>query len=255
MSTGTMDMKDITRRSCLMFLMAFLALSALFFLPAGTLAYWHGWVYMGLLLTPMAFVLRFLRHSPHLLERRMQMRGRERTQKRLVGSPRSTSWPRSPCQASISAGAGRPCPCGSSSLAISLFCSATDHHPVFVENRYASRTVEVGRRPAGDQHGPYAIVRHPMYVGVLVMYLATPVALGSWWALLPAAVIVPDPGRSHPERGAGARAGPAWVQGVQAEDEIQATAGDMVGRLHSGTAVARGARVNMVLGFRRPTQH
>ena len=41
------------------------------------------------------------------------------------------------------------------------------------------------------QSGPYAIVRHPMYLGTMLMYLATPVALGSWWALLPALLIVP----------------------------------------------------------------
>ena len=40
-------------------------------------------------------------------------------------------------------------------------------------------------------NGPFAYVRHPMYLGTALMYLATPVALGSWWALLPALLIVP----------------------------------------------------------------
>ena len=39
--------------------------------------------------------------------------------------------------------------------------------------------------------GPYAIVRHPMYAGTAALYLATPVALGSWWALIPALSYVP----------------------------------------------------------------
>jgi len=39
--------------------------------------------------------------------------------------------------------------------------------------------------------GPYALVRHPMYLGVTLMYLASPLALGSYWALLPALLIVP----------------------------------------------------------------
>ena len=38
--------------------------------------------------------------------------------------------------------------------------------------------------------GPYALVRHPMYLGVLMMYVFSPLALGSWWAILPAASIV-----------------------------------------------------------------
>ena len=62
---------------------------------------------------------------------------------------------------------------------------------VFRANSYASRIIEVEQ----DQHvitsGPYAIVRHPMYAGVIVMYLLTPLALGSWWAVIPALPLVP----------------------------------------------------------------
>ncbi len=62
---------------------------------------------------------------------------------------------------------------------------------VFRENRYASRIVEVEQGQRVISSGPYAVVRHPMYVGTALMYLASPVALGSWWALLPALLIVP----------------------------------------------------------------
>jgi len=37
--------------------------------------------------------------------------------------------------------------------------------------------------------GPYAHVRHPMYSGAILMYVATPIALGSWWGLLPVIII------------------------------------------------------------------
>ena len=56
---------------------------------------------------------------------------------------------------------------------------------VFQENRYASRAVEVEKGQPVIQSGPYAIVRHPMYFGTALMYLATPVALGSWWSCCP----------------------------------------------------------------------
>jgi protein-S-isoprenylcysteine O-methyltransferase Ste14 len=62
---------------------------------------------------------------------------------------------------------------------------------VFRENRFTSRTVQVEQGQQVISMGPYAVVRHPMYVGVLVFYLASPIALGSWWALLPAAVVLP----------------------------------------------------------------
>lgn len=62
---------------------------------------------------------------------------------------------------------------------------------VFRENSHASRIVEVEQGQRVITTGPYAIVRHPMYVGVLVMYLCMPVALGSWWAVIPALPLVP----------------------------------------------------------------
>ena len=55
---------------------------------------------------------------------------------------------------------------------------------VFRENSYTSRIVEVEKGQKVITSGPYALVRHPMYTGIILMYLFTPVALGSWWALL-----------------------------------------------------------------------
>jgi protein-S-isoprenylcysteine O-methyltransferase Ste14 len=54
---------------------------------------------------------------------------------------------------------------------------------VFKENSYASRTIEVVENQKVITTGPYSIIRHPMYLGSLIMYLLTPVALGSWWAV------------------------------------------------------------------------
>ncbi len=56
---------------------------------------------------------------------------------------------------------------------------------------YAARTVQVDEGQYIIKTGPYAVVRHPMYVGTLLMYLVTPLALGSYWALIPAAFIIP----------------------------------------------------------------
>ena len=53
---------------------------------------------------------------------------------------------------------------------------------VFKENSHASRTIEVVDGQKVITTGPYSIIRHPMYLGFLVMYLLTPIALGSSWA-------------------------------------------------------------------------
>ena len=55
---------------------------------------------------------------------------------------------------------------------------------VLRENSYASRIIEVEKGQKVISTGPYAIVRHPMYLGVLLMLLFTPLALGSYWALI-----------------------------------------------------------------------
>ena len=62
---------------------------------------------------------------------------------------------------------------------------------VFKTNSYASRIIEVEKGQKVISSGPYAVVRHPMYLGVLFFYLFSPVALGSYWALIPALIIIP----------------------------------------------------------------
>jgi protein-S-isoprenylcysteine O-methyltransferase Ste14 len=61
---------------------------------------------------------------------------------------------------------------------------------VFRENQYASRTVQVEQGQQVISSGPYALVRHPMY-RAMTIYLASPLALGSYWGLIPALAIVP----------------------------------------------------------------
>ena len=54
---------------------------------------------------------------------------------------------------------------------------------VFKENTFASAIIEVGTGQKVISTGPYALVRHPMYIGWLVTFLGVPLALGSWWGL------------------------------------------------------------------------
>jgi protein-S-isoprenylcysteine O-methyltransferase Ste14 len=174
-------------------LLAVPALWAILFVPAGTLAYWEAWLYLAILLIPMLFVFRYLlKNDPQLLERRMQMREREVAQRRIIalsylyflvaftlpGFDRRWGWSDVPLLVVIVA-----------DLVVML------GYGMFVlvlrENQYAARTVQVEQSQRVISSGPYTFVRHPMYLGVTLMYLASPLALGSYWALLPAVLIVP----------------------------------------------------------------
>jgi protein-S-isoprenylcysteine O-methyltransferase Ste14 len=62
---------------------------------------------------------------------------------------------------------------------------------VFMVNSYASRVIEINRGQKVIDTDVYAIVRHPMYFGVSLMYAFSPLALGSYWAMLPGVMIIP----------------------------------------------------------------
>jgi protein-S-isoprenylcysteine O-methyltransferase Ste14 len=55
---------------------------------------------------------------------------------------------------------------------------------VVKQNKFAAATIEVVHNQSVISTGPYAVVRHPMYSGMLVMLFGTPLALGSWWGIM-----------------------------------------------------------------------
>jgi protein-S-isoprenylcysteine O-methyltransferase Ste14 len=61
----------------------------------------------------------------------------------------------------------------------------------FRANTFTAGTIEIAEGQHVIDSGPYAIVRHPMYAGAIILVLGIPLALGSWWGLIPAALLVP----------------------------------------------------------------
>jgi protein-S-isoprenylcysteine O-methyltransferase Ste14 len=61
----------------------------------------------------------------------------------------------------------------------------------FRANSFTAGTIEVAEGQPLVDSGPYAIVRHPMYAGALILVAGIPLGLGSWWGLIPAALLVP----------------------------------------------------------------
>jgi protein-S-isoprenylcysteine O-methyltransferase Ste14 len=164
---------------------AFLLLGLILFLPAGTIHYWQAWVFMATLALPaLLVVIHYMKTDPELIERRMRMREKEREQQLLI----KFSYPLF-LLAFILPGLDHRFGWSIVPLAVALvadgiiFCGYLLFVLVLKENRYASRVVEVARDQPVISTGPYAVVRHPMYVSVLMIYLASPIALGSWWAM------------------------------------------------------------------------
>lgn len=166
---------------------------AVLFLPAGTLDYWEAWVYLGLVLAlALGAGLWLFRHSPQLLVRRMRMREPTRQQVGIVsvagfvmiaafllpGFDHRWGWSQVPIALVIGADAV-------------VLVSYLFVFWVQKVNEFASRVVEVEEGHRLVDTGPYAIVRHPMYLGMMWFMMATPVALGSYWAVIPALGIVP----------------------------------------------------------------
>ncbi len=192
MTNHQLSRGQLAARALIRLLSGFVLLLAMLLLPAGSLAYWEAWTYMVVLFVPIIIVLVYLLvNDPALLERRMRTKEKDARQNLIVkigavfyvltflvpGFDRRFELSHVPVAAVILADVFVL-------LGYSLFIL------VLRENSYASRVVEVERGQRVVTTGPYSIVRHPMYLAALVMYLSTPVALGSWWAVIAAMPLV-----------------------------------------------------------------
>ena len=189
---NTEEQKKLRKKIAVLVPAVFLGLGLIFFIPAGTLDYWEAWVYCAVLLVPFVFVLTYLlRKDPELLARRIRLNEKEPAQRRIIrasslifftgflipGLDHRFGWSDIPVEAVLAAN-------------VLVIVGYALVFLVFKENPFASRVVEVEPDQRVISSGPYALVRHPMYLGTSIMWLATPIALGSYWAL-PVFLILP----------------------------------------------------------------
>lgn len=172
------------------YIAGFILIGALLFLPAWTFSYFGAWLFLALLFIPMLIVgiVLFFR-SPSLLEKRLQGREKEKAQKGVValsglmfpvGFVLSAldfrfSWSRVPLWLTVVA-------------SVLFLIGYGMYAEVMRENAYLSRTVEVSDGQKVISTGFYGIVRHPMYLATLLMFLPMPLILGSFWGLIPFAL-------------------------------------------------------------------
>jgi protein-S-isoprenylcysteine O-methyltransferase Ste14 len=171
---------------------AFLLLGLMFFLPAWSFDYWQAWVYILIIIVPMTIMSWYLyKHDPELLERRMRTKEKQSTQKMVVilsflfyvpafvipGFDVRFGWSNVPWVVVIVA------------EALVLF-----GYLLFIivlrTNSYASRVIEVEKDQVVITTGLYAIVRHPIYLAMLILCTFSPLALGSYWAMILVVILV-----------------------------------------------------------------
>ena len=182
-------MKSLASKTIFGFGELIIALGLFLFAPAWTFDYWQAWVYIGVFAISAALITAYLwKKDPKLLERRVNagpVAEKEKYQKLIqlfasvvfIGMmifpslDHRFSWSSVPVSIVI---------IGDVFVALGFFIVFI----VFKANTFTSATIEVATEQKVISTGPYAIVRHPMYVGGLVMLFGTPVALGSWWGLI-----------------------------------------------------------------------
>ena len=165
----------------LKFFSGLLLVGLLLFLPAGSFAYWQGWLLIGILFLPMfAAGLVMMVKSPDLLRKRLNAKEEQNEQKQVVALSGLMF-----LAAFILAGlnfrfAWIVMPRWSVWTAAVLFLLAyLLYAEVLRENTYLSRTIEVQEHQKVIDTGLYGIVRHPMYAATVLLFLSMPLVLGS----------------------------------------------------------------------------
>ena len=163
------------------FIAGLLLVGLLLFLPAGTVAFWQAWLLIGILFVPMFIAgLVMMKRSPELLQKRLNVREEQREQRVVIllsgimflaafvvaGFNYRFSWFILPAWVSYAA-------------AVIFLLAYALYAEVLRENVYLSRTIEVQENQKVIDTGLYGIVRHPMYLCTVILFLAMPLVLGS----------------------------------------------------------------------------
>ena len=173
-------------QAILKFLLGVLLVGALIFLPAGSLAFFSGWLLMGILFIPMFFAgIVMMIKNPDLLKSRLDAKEKQKDQSMVIklsglmflagfivaGLGFRFGWFILPKIVTICA-------------AVVFLFAYVLYAEVLRENTYLSRTIKVQENQRVIDTGLYAIVRHPMYSVTLLLFLSMPIVLGSAYSFI-----------------------------------------------------------------------
>ncbi len=189
-------MTALNRRAFVGFLVLFLAMAVLLFVPAGTLDYWQAWTLLVVFFLPaLAITLYLMKRDPKLLARRLSAgpTAEKQTSQKIIQTLTSAGfvamlvvpaldrrfhWSSVPVSLAIA---------GDILVAIGFLIVFF----VYRENTYASATIEIAPDQKVISTGLYSHVRHPMYMGGLLCFVGMALALASWWAFLVMILVLP----------------------------------------------------------------
>jgi protein-S-isoprenylcysteine O-methyltransferase Ste14 len=186
-------MKNLNIKALAGLLYVFIAVSALIFLPAWTLHYWQAWLYLAVFMISISAVFVYLiKNDPELLARRVNNKEETKSQKVIhffinlafavviviPSLDHRYGWSAVPWYVVM---------VGDIFVALGILIIFF----VFKENSFTAATIEVAADQRVISTGPYARVRHPMYLGGLIFIVGIPLALGSWWGLLTIVLFAP----------------------------------------------------------------
>ena len=173
--------KRLFVQAIMKFIIGLFLVGALVFIPAGTFEFWNGILFMAILFIPMfvAGIIMMIK-NPELLRRRLKAKETEQEQKKVIlcsgvmfiagfiiaGLNYRYSWIELPDIVSIIS-------------AVIFLMTYVLYAEVLRENEYLSRTIEVSENQKVVDTGLYGVVRHPMYIVTIVLFLSMPLVLGS----------------------------------------------------------------------------
>lgn len=189
-------MKDLNKKSFggLFFLAAVMYL--FLFVSAGTINFWQAWVFLGVFLGSALWITLYLmKYDPSLLEKRVDagpVAEKEKIQKIIQwiaslgfilmlvvpGLDHRFHWSNIQLPLEIF---------GSLLVALGFLIIFF----VFKQNSFASATIEINDKQKVVSNGLYAVVRHPMYMGALSLFIGMSLSLGSWWDFVVYLLIMP----------------------------------------------------------------
>lgn len=178
--------KKLFSQAITKFLLGLIIIGALLFIPANSLSYWNGWLFLSLLFIPMFIAgIILMVKNPQLLEKRLNAKEKENEQKQVIafsglmflsgfivaGLNYRFQWNELPNIIILIS-------------SILFIISYIIYAEVLRENTYLSRTIEVQENQKVIDTGLYGIVRHPMYAVTIILFLTIPLILGSIFSFL-----------------------------------------------------------------------